>query len=121
MTTALPALPPTELTDLRAVQTAALPDTAVISRLARTYDDTGGYSDVATVIATVACRVTHDRPREVQQGATTVVLAEWVITLPYGTAVQADDEIAVGDSRYHVVGTLTGSWRTAERALCTGY
>lgn len=109
-----------DLAGMREVQESALPDTAVISRLTRTYDDTGGYSETSTTVATVACRVTRERPREVVQGEQPVVLADWVVTLPYGTDVRPDDNITVNGQVLHVVGLLNASWRTAERALCTG-
>lgn len=112
---------PVELELMRAQQAAALPDMATITRLVRAYDDTGGFVEQASVVAAnVACRVTREKPREVTQGDRTVVLADWVVTLPHGTDVRPNDDITVGSQRLHVVGLLTGSWRTCERALCTG-
>lgn len=114
-------LTPIEIEELRAQQAQALPDLCSISRPTRVVDNTGGYSDTfATVASNVACRVSRQTPREVQQAGKTVVLADWVVTLPYGTDARADDVITTGAQTLHIVGLLSGGWRTAERALCTG-
>ncbi len=114
-------LTPIEIEELRAQQAAALPDLCTITRPTRVFDDTGGYTDsLATVASDVPCRVSREKPREVQQGDKTVILADWIVTLPYGTDVKSGDTIQVGAQTLHVVGSLSGSWRTCERALCTG-
>jgi head-tail adaptor len=107
-----------ELADMRTAQNAALPDTATLFRKTRSVDETGGISETRAEVATVKCRVTRQRPRELQQGGKDVILADWVVTLPYGTDVRSDDEIETGGRALRVVGLLNASWRTAERALC---
>lgn len=113
-------LTPVDLTAMRAQQAAALPDTATLYRKTRSVDDTGGVIVVRAAVVTVACRVTRDRPREVAQGAQAVLLADWIVTLPYDTDVQPDDDIETGGRTLRCVGLLSASWRTCERALCTG-
>lgn len=109
----------TELAEMRATAALALPDTATIKRPVRTVDAAGGTSETLTTVASgVACRVARERPREVAQGGTQVVLAEWVVSLPYGTDVESGDLIEVAVRALRVVGLFAGSWRSVERALC---
>jgi head-tail adaptor len=107
-----------ELADMRTAQDAALPDTCAIYRKSRSVDEAGGIVETRAKVADAACRVTRQRPRELQQGGKDVILADWVVTLPYGTDVRSDDEIETGGRVLRVVGLLNASWRTAERALC---
>lgn len=107
-----------ELADIRAAQAAGLPDMATLYRTARTVDATGGISGTRAQMGTERCRVSRANPREVQQGGKTVALADWIVTLPYGTDVRTDDEIETGGRTLRVVGLLSGGFRTCERALC---
>lgn len=111
-------LTPRELEEMRTVQAGALPDTCALYRKSRSVDAAGGITETRTKVADFACRVARARPREIQQGEKPVILADWVVTLPFGTDVRADDEIETGGRVLRVVGLLNASWRTAERALC---
>lgn len=108
-----------ELAEMRAVAGQALPDTATIKRPTRTVDDAGGTSETLTTIASgAACRVAREKPREVSQAGKETILADWIVTLPYGTDIRADDVIETSGQTLRVVGLFTGSWRTCERVLC---
>lgn len=108
-----------ELAAMRATAAQALPDTATIKRPARTVDAAGGTAETLTTVANgVACRVAREKPREVAQGGTQVVLAEWVVSFPFDTEIESGDLIEVAGRTLRVVGLFAGSWRSVERVLC---
>lgn len=107
-----------ELTAMRAAQASILPDTCVIWRKSRSVDAAGGIVETRAKVADSACRVTRNQPREIQQGEKAVILADWIVTLPYATDIRSDDEIETGNRVLRCVGLLNASWKTCERALC---
>lgn len=109
-----------ELTAIQGIQTAALPATATIRRLTRTSDGGGGYTTAWANVATgVACRAAmRSQPLSLLSANQEAVLADWVVTLPAGTAVQAEDEIVIGGRTLVVIGSVVGPWATSLRLAC---
>ena len=109
-----------ELTGMRETQALALPDTATITRPTRVSDGAGGFTTTPATVATAACRAARSRPREILGGEREVTLADWTLTFPYGTDVQAGDTVTSSGRTFQVIGILAGSWETARRAYCVG-
>lgn len=107
-----------ELAAMRETAAIALPETVTLKRPTRTVDAAGGIVETLNTVTTTAGRVAREQPREVTQANKTTILAEWIVTLPYGTDVGAGDVLEVNGQTLHVVGRFTGSWRTCERVLC---
>lgn len=110
-----------ELTDIRATQTANLPDTATIRRVTRSSDGGGGFTASWTDVATgIACRSTMTKqPVTLLNAYRETVFADWIVTLPYGTAVLSEDEIVTSrGNTLVVIGPIAGPWTTAVRVAC---
>ena len=109
-----------ELTAMRAVQSAALPDSCTIQRPTYTTTDAGGSRPSGyKTIATVACAVSI-LSRESER----VVLGaysdgpQYLFVLPYGTSYLMTDVILYGSDRYSILGKLGGgAWDTALRLV----
>jgi len=111
-------LPEDELTALRAVQAAALPDTAAIRRVTRTSDGAGGFTSAETTIATVACRLASPSSATERALAERLGQAETLtLTLPYGTDVVLADRVLVNGTTWDIVALLEHSWSTATRVM----
>lgn len=112
-----------EMAQMRAVQEAALPNTAVILRFPLVSDGMGGYIDTWQPTGTAPCRVSSVNSRayaETEQGLQLVSETRWVVTLPAGTEVSAKDQLQVGDVVYEVTEVNAGEdWMTAVRAQVT--
>jgi hypothetical protein len=109
-----------ELTDIQTAQVAALPATATIRRLTRASDGGGGFTTSWSNVATgVACRTAmRSQPLTLLSANQEAVLADWVVTLPVGTAAQAEDEILTGGRTLVVIGPVVGPWATCLRLAC---
>lgn len=110
----------TELTNMQAAQALALPATATIRRLTRASDLGGGYTTTWADAATgVSCRAAmRSQPLTLLNANQEAVLADWVVTLPVGTVVLAEDEIVTGGHTLVVIGPVVGPWATSLRLAC---
>ncbi|MBI4496310.1 MAG: head-tail adaptor protein [Chloroflexi bacterium] len=111
--------------DLSALRTSleeSLPDTAVVQRVTRTADDMGGFTESWAAAGTAACRVAPLGSRTPEERVFAERIAPdvpWVITLPQGTDVTAEDRVTVGARTFEVLGVLAPrSWEIGRRVVC---
>lgn len=97
-----------DITSLRVVGEAFLPDSAVISRPARTTDSAGGYTTAYSDVATVAVRVqaAGQTPTENVQGERIQSRAIFKLVLPANTDIRPADRVTVGSTVYEVSAAL---------------
>jgi head-tail adaptor len=111
-----------DLTAMRTALEASLPDTATISRLTRTADGAGGYTEAwATTGSAVACRVspTGSQAAERQVAAKLAAVAPWTVTLPAETDVTTSDRILTGGRTLQVEAVMAPrSWEVSRRVMC---
>jgi len=83
-----------------------LPDTAVIRSVSYGNDGAGGVAPTSTPVGTVSCRIDPLLRRDVLQQvvANIKVKVDYVLSLPYGTPLQAHWEVVVGSNTYEIVG-----------------
>jgi hypothetical protein len=110
----------TELTAMRAVQTAALPDTCTRSRATMAQTAGGGFAVSSTATITLACRVSsRGVPDEYLRQAVATGRTPVMITVPQGSDVVRTDTLAVSGVTYKVLGFASvGAWETAMRCVC---
>lgn len=110
-----------ELAEMRSVQALAQAGTAVITRRTLTSDGMGGFTETWAAAGTVTCRVWPAQ----ESGAERLIADRiteadaWVLTLPYGTDVLADDRISADGRTFEVVAPLPHTWETARRVVAT--
>jgi len=106
-----------QMAAMQAVQTAAMSQTATITRLTNVSDGMGGYTQTATT-STAACRVAPS----LNMPVATVFAGRlneglpWRVYLPAGTDVQEGDRLTIGSRSYEVLGILAP--HTFETATC---
>ena len=105
------------LTQMRAAQALALPDTATRTRSAYVSDGMGGQTP-STSTTSYACRITPTSGRELEVAARVTSAVTFTVTLPYDADVTADDVLAVNGRTFKVEAVLQGgAWATALRVL----
>jgi hypothetical protein len=107
-----------EIAYMRAVQTAALPDTCIIYRPAFTATDAGGErATTPTTVGTEACAVdVLSRESERILSGRYASLPQYLVVLAYDTDALVGDYIVYSSERYELVGKLEdGAWKTAAR------
>src|SRR5690554_2405161 len=89
-----------------AAPTELMPDVCEITRVLRSPDGSGGTTEDEEVIATTACRLSPVRMGTEGLRAASVLTATgpYVVRLPLGTDIQADDTIAVNGRTFTVTG-----------------
>jgi head-tail adaptor len=109
-----------DLAQMRAAQAAALPDTATIKSAEAGRSDTGGITKDWSGTTTVACRLSsRGVPQEYLALGATRGVQYWMVTLPHGAAVTADNRLVIGARTLEIVGFASGGeWETALRAVC---
>lgn len=109
-----------DLAAMRAVQTAALPDTCVLKR--PTWTTAGNNAKVPGTPITVgsyacAVRVATQTWQRIVGGAYSDV-PQFIFVLPYNTDVRTTDHLIYDGERYEVIGLLENdTWMTAVRAV----
>jgi head-tail adaptor len=109
-----------ELAAMRAVQKAALPETATIRRATASRTTTGGTSLEWSDAGTAACRLSsRGVPQEYLEAGAARGVQYWMVTLPYGTDVRREDRLVIAARMLEVVGLASGGeWETAMRVVC---
>ena len=109
-----------DLAAMRTTQEAALPDTATIKSATSGRSDTGGVTTSWGGTTAVACRLSsRGVPEEYLAMGAERGVQYWMVTLPYGTAVTADNRLVIGTRTLEIVGFASGGkWETALRAVC---
>jgi len=110
-----------QLTQMRADALATLADdTATILRGTAAVNAIGEWTTTyGTIAASVACRLRPiERAASLQLiGEQQQTVAEWVVTLPQGTALYPDDRLVIDSVTYEVMQTWDEeTWDTATRA-----
>jgi hypothetical protein len=103
-------------------QLGYMPDDLTIRKRVKVSDNAGGHT-WATVDIPSKGRVMPMATQPIEglaPGADLATMAAWVITLPAGTAVTADDLIVKGSQVYQVNNVNAGeTWLTATRCIAT--
>ncbi len=110
----------TELERMRETADQAMPDVAVVQRVAFASDGMGGLTQTWSTAATTVCRVDPPgrNPLVSTLGERIANRQVFVVSLPEGTDVLDGDRIIVGSATYEVLGTLGESWEIVIRAVC---
>jgi len=111
-----------EMEAMRAVQSAAMPDSCTVKRLTLTSDGAGGQSEGWDTSATVSCRLGRlgQSGEERAIAERLAAVTPFVVTVPTGTDIRPEDRIAIGGRTFEVVAVLaTGAWETALRVAVT--
>lgn len=112
-----------ELTQLKAMQAAAMPETVAIHRKTLADDGHGGFTQSDSTVATVAGRLglPGRSPEERTLAAQVGVSQVYMISLPAGTDVRAADELVIttqGNRIFTVISAQIRSYETARRVIC---
>ncbi len=111
---------PSDLTWMQAIQVAAQPETAVVSRPSRVADAWGGQTETWATVTTTTCRISPaNSQREMRIAEALGSTALWRLTFPYLTDVQHTDRVAVSGRTLEVQHVDLHSWQTAVVALCS--
>lgn len=110
----------TELEKMRHEQEKTLTETVYIQRLTRTGDDTGGWSEAWSTIATVKGRLSVRRTTqgEAEAGGEMQYAQAFVITLPAATELQESDRLQMNGVQYVVKSILTHTEQTSLQVEC---
>jgi hypothetical protein len=108
-----------EVTSMRSVQAAALPEMATITRRTFTPDGMGGQVEAASAFQ-LPCRASVASAQQAQLVAGQLnERTAWRITFAANADVRETDMITVGTRSFEVLTLLAGgSWETARVALC---
>ena len=109
-----------EITAMKTTLDASLPDSAQVSRKALTSDGAGGFTEVWTSAAAVACRIaaSGQTPQEKAIAARLGATSVWTLTFPASTDVKVADRVIVGSRTFEVAGVLAHSWEIGRRVVC---
>lgn len=115
-----------ELSAMREIEESAFSSTGVIKRRTLTADGTGGYTEAWAAVGTVDCDVWQINQRgereRTTEGAQPISKADWFITVPYNTDLQAKDRVDVDNRTFEVTFVPNdSSWLTALRAEAVTY
>ena len=118
-------IPAAEMDAARAEWNLYMPDYLFPQVLARTPDDSGGWTEVPTLGAAVPCRVAPlgagraGSPEEIVAGRMGLVEG-WVVTVPVGTVLNEADVVVVNGTRPMQVASILAprSYDMASRVLC---
>lgn len=104
-----------ELDDMRATATQALPGTAVIQSYASTSDGGGGHTNAWSSAGAVACRVAPEQQSEGEEGERLTSEQRFVVTLPHDAPVSVRSRLLIGGDTYSVTGVDDRSWNVTTR------
>lgn len=108
-----------ELTEMRAVQERAMPETVTIERRNLSSDGFGGVVDGArsTVASNVPARITQAQVQVMYgQVARDLQVEKWTIRVPYGTDLQDEDFVIWGSTVFQVEDVKSRGWMTTVSA-----
>lgn len=108
-----------ELAAMQATATSSLDLTCTITTYTHVSDGAGGQTNVAHSSAVIACSLAQPSQQLLQNYDYLIgSLSAWVVTLPYGTSITDQDDIAVSglDLKVHVV-LAPESYQTCVRVL----
>lgn len=107
------------LTDMRAAQAEAMPETVLVKRLTNTTDSQGGYTRTWATNATTTGRISTTAGQERKLGDKIVAMGDYLVTVPYTVDVTAKDRLVIGSRTFEIVHVMDKeSWETARRCVC---
>lgn len=108
-----------ELAQIRADVALMLPDMGNILYSMGTADGHGGETTMwGTATAGVACRIDPIKGFEEAAGAAPQAYYQYILTLPYGTAITTANRFEIGTTEYKVVSADQGkSWEACRRCV----
>lgn len=107
-----------DMRSMQAAQIDTMNDTVYVQRLTKISDETGGYSQTWSTVATTTGRIAPRRMRELEVAGKITSLQEYVITLPANTAVTEKDRLQIDGKQYEIVGIERRTAQTALRINC---
>jgi len=115
-----------ELSAMREIEESAMSSTGIIKRRTLAADGMGGYTEAWAAVGTVDCDVWQINQRgereRTTEGAQPISKADWFITCPYNTDLQAKDRVDVDNRTFEVTFVPNdSSWLTALRAEAVTY
>jgi SPP1 family predicted phage head-tail adaptor len=106
-----------ELADMRATIGELLPDTCVIKTLTTVPDGMGGQTETWSASGTANCRLDRRSGGERMAGGAIRAYAEWVLTVPYNTALTTESQVEHNGLTYNVTEVNSDkSWKDCVRA-----
>lgn len=114
-----PILTNDQIAGMRQALKQLLPSKATITRITRTADGAGGWTETETTIASgVICRIDAVQLTDQEIAAGVQPFSRWWVSFPVGTNVLYNDKLTIGDYEYNVTGEDTGkSWELVMRIL----
>lgn len=107
-----------DLTQLQAVVTAALPESAVVQRRTATSDGRGGQTESWATVMTAPARIARLTARDQLVADKLGVAAEATLVLPAGADVRFADRVLAGGASWTVLAVLAPtSYETRRTAL----
>lgn len=107
-----------ELEGMREDIETLLPDTAIIQTKTSTPDGMGGQSVSWSASGTVNCRLDRQSGSETLAGGAIRPYSQWVLTMPYQSAVTVQNRAQHGGLTYNIVEVnLDKSWPDCVRAI----
>lgn len=108
------------LARLRRVANRNMNETATVSRVARTSDGMGGWTESWTTAGTLACRRVSTLSQAEQRIAERLtVVRPWMVQVPAGSDVRETDRLVLGSDTLEVVHVGRSSWEAVRRMLCS--
>ena len=108
------------LARLRRVANANMNETATVSRVARTSDGMGGWTETWTPAATLRCRRVSTLSQAEQRIAERLaVVRPWVVQAPALSDVREADRLVIGADTLEVIHVALSSWEAVRRVLCS--
>jgi head-tail adaptor len=100
---------------MRATASEALPGTAIISSQTFASDGGGGGSLTWTAGGTVDCRIAPLNGSEGERAERIAADAEYIVTLPQGTSVTTNSQLAIGGGTFAVEAIRDRSYEVTTR------
>ena len=93
---------------------------ATILRKSQVADNTGGFTDTYTAVATHMCSFSRAQisPIERENAVTVLAIVFWTFVFAAGTDIRTTDRITVGSRTFEVVSSASGSLELATRVVC---
>ncbi len=106
-----------ELDDMRATIETLLPDTCVIKTLTTVPNGMGGQTETWAPSGTANCRLDRRSGNERLAGGAIRAYSEWVLTVPYNTALTTGNQVEHSGITYNVTEVNSDkSWKDCVRA-----
>lgn len=108
------------LARLRRVANANMNETATVSRVTRTSDSMGGWTESWTSAGTLACRRLSTLSQAEQRIAERLaVVHPWIVQVAALSDVRSTDRLVIGSDTLEVVHVAKSSWEAVRRVLCS--